>query len=73
MNEHEQYVVKAVDKRLASTSSRKDLMTQILRYKDETGIPIEETYENCSLLVGAGSETTATTLCGTTCHLLKHS
>ena len=60
-----------VRSRLATKTDRPDFMTYILRHNDERGMNEAELFSNASLLILAGSETTATALSGTTYHLLK--
>lgn len=61
------------DKRLAlGSDTRKDFMTYILRNnKDGKGMDHEEIHVNARALIVAGSETTATALCGFTFHLTR--
>lgn len=51
---------------------RDDFMDYILRHNDEKGLSRAEIASNASLLIIAGSETTATLLSGTTFHLLTN-
>lgn len=53
-----------VDKRIESKVDRLDLTTQLV--KPENGVPLNQIYGNCSALIVAGSETTATALSATT-------
>ena len=50
-------------------SDRKDFMSYILRHNDEKGMSEPEIKQVCSILMIAGSETTATLLSGVTYHL----
>ena len=61
-----------VDRRVASKSDRPDFLSYILKNKEEAAMPIQELYANSTLLVLAGSESTASGLAGMTFHLLKH-
>lgn len=56
----------------ASDTKSSDFMSYILRYNDERGMSRAEIIENSSLLITAGSETTATTLSGATYLLLTN-
>lgn len=53
-------------------NNSKDFMSYILRYNDERGMSRPEIIENSSLLIVAGSETTATLLSGVTYQLLTN-
>ncbi|KPA35153.1 isotrichodermin c-15 hydroxylase, partial [Fusarium langsethiae] len=55
-----------------SDTSSHDFMSYILRHNDEKGMSRAEIIETASLLIIAGSETTATLLSGTTYYLLKN-
>lgn len=61
-----------VMKRLDQGTSRPDFLSHILRHNDEKGMTVPEIIINSSLLIVAGSETTATLLSGATYHLLKN-
>ncbi|OBT98661.2 hypothetical protein VE01_03550 [Pseudogymnoascus verrucosus] len=61
-----------VMKRLEQGTSRPDFMSHILRHNDEKGMKVPEIITNSTLLIVAGSETTATLLSGATYHLLKN-
>lgn len=50
-----------VDRRISQKSQRPDFMKYILENNDKTGMSIEEIYSTVSLLVLAGSETSAST------------
>ncbi|KAK3984527.1 cytochrome P450 [Cladorrhinum sp. PSN332] len=52
--------------------TREDFMSHILRHNDEKGMSAGEIIENSSVLIIAGSETTATQLSGTTFYLLRN-
>jgi cytochrome P450 len=71
--EHYQFTEHAAGARLdAKDTNSQDFMSYILRYNDERGMSRPEILENSSLLIIAGSETTATLLSGATYHLLKN-
>ncbi|KAF4338053.1 Isotrichodermin C-15 hydroxylase [Fusarium beomiforme] len=53
-------------------TNSQDFMSYILRHNDEKGMSKLEIIENSSVLMTAGSETTATLLSGTTYFLLKN-
>lgn len=62
-----------VDKRRSMDTSRPDFMTFAQKHEDdEKGIPLAEMYASFFTIVGAGSETTATTLSGVTYFLTTH-
>ena len=61
-----------VDRRLASKSNHPDFLSYIINSKDGVEMPIQELYANSTLLVLAGSESTASGLAGITFQLLKH-
>ena len=61
-----------VDKRIASDSDRPDFMKYILQNNYEGGLSREEIDATTTLLVLAGSETSATTLTSATYFALKH-
>ncbi|KAH6957283.1 cytochrome P450 [Fusarium avenaceum] len=56
----------------AGDTKSNDFMSYILRYNDERGMSRAEIIENSSLLITAGSETTATLLSGATYLLLTN-
>ncbi|OBT62545.1 hypothetical protein VE03_07403 [Pseudogymnoascus sp. 23342-1-I1] len=70
--EHLQLTEGKVMTRLEQGTSRPDFMSHILRHNDEKGMKVPEIIVNSSLLIVAGSETTATLLSGATYHLLKN-
>ncbi|SPO05597.1 related to isotrichodermin C-15 hydroxylase (cytochrome P-450 monooxygenase CYP65A1) [Cephalotrichum gorgonifer] len=72
--EHHQLSHDTAVKRLDSgNTSREDFMSYILRHNDsEKGMTVGEIVENSSILIIAGSETTATLLSGATYYLLTH-
>lgn len=61
-----------VGKRLAMTTSRPDFMSYILRHNDERGMHQSEIETNATLLIQAGSETTATVLSAALFYLCTH-
>ncbi|KAH7317086.1 cytochrome P450 [Stachybotrys elegans] len=68
VQEHWQLSQETALRRINSKDSaeRNDFMSYILRYNDEKGMSQGEIIENTNILIIAGSETTATTLSGTT-------
>lgn len=64
--------VEKVDRRLASNSDRPDFLSYIIKGKDGVAMPLPELYANSTLIVLAGSESTASGLAGITFYLLKH-
>lgn len=64
--------VAKVDRRVASKSDRPDFLSYIIKSKDGVAMPMQELYANSTLLVLAGSESTASGLAGITFQLLKH-
>ncbi|ELR05414.1 hypothetical protein VC83_03574 [Pseudogymnoascus destructans] len=71
-SENLQLTKQKVMKRLEQGTSRPDFMSHILRHNDEKGMKVPEIITNSTLLIVAGSETTATLLSGATYHLLKN-
>ncbi|GKU08617.1 unnamed protein product [Fusarium langsethiae] len=70
---HYQFTAHAALARIdANDTKSQDFMSYILRHNDEKGMSKAEIIENASLLIIAGSETTATLLSGTTYYLLKN-
>lgn len=61
-----------VDKRIAQGQTRPDIMSAILRNKDQIGLTQEELYSNAALLIFAGSQTSALTCGSVTWFLLKN-
>ena len=61
-----------VDRRIASKSDHPDFLSYIIKNKEGIAMPIEELYANSTLIVLAGSESTASGLAGITFQLLKH-
>lgn len=71
--EHWELSRQTAQRRLDSGNvSREDFMSYILRHNDEKGMTPLEIIENSSILIVAGSETTATQLSGTTFRLLTN-
>ncbi|CAG9938600.1 unnamed protein product [Clonostachys rosea f. rosea IK726] len=71
--EHYQLTQQTALKRVElGKTDREDFMSYILRHNDEKGLTKGELVENASVLIIAGSETTATQLSGTTYHLLTN-
>ncbi|KAI7787587.1 isotrichodermin c-15 hydroxylase [Diaporthe eres] len=64
--------IERVDKRLQQTTDRPDFMSYILNADGEKGMTLEETYTAAQVLIVAGSETSATALCGATYLLLSN-
>ena len=60
-----------VDRRIASKSDHPDFLSYIIKNKAGVSMPIQELYANSTLIVLAGSESTASGLAGITFHLLK--
>ena len=74
--ENHEYAVAKIDQRLVNESERPDFWDKVLIHNKEgrgTGMTRDEMVSNASLLVLAGSETTATLLSGVTYLLLSHS
>ena len=61
-----------VDRRIASKTDHPDFLSYIIKGKEGISMPIQELYANSTLIVLAGSESTASGLAGTTFQLLKH-
>ncbi|KAK6386250.1 Sir2 histone deacetylase Hst2 [Exophiala oligosperma] len=75
--EHWGYTAKRVDKRLAQTPVRPDLWTRILEsggdpHAPESSFPIGEHHAIAAIFMIGGTETTATSLSGTTYYLLRN-
>ncbi|UKZ78942.1 hypothetical protein TrVFT333_006689 [Trichoderma virens FT-333] len=64
--EHHELAAEKVRKRQSNDSDRKDFMTSMLAKKGKDALTFEELKLNASLLVRAGSETTATVLSAVT-------
>ncbi|CAL8577374.1 hypothetical protein XPA_003205 [Xanthoria parietina] len=61
-----------VEKRLDAKTDRKDIMTYVLRHNDDRGMSRAEIIDNSRTMLNAGSETTSSTLAGTTYYLLQN-
>ncbi|KAK4062902.1 hypothetical protein Trihar35433_8697 [Trichoderma harzianum] len=70
--EHYQLTQEKVNKRLAETEPRSDFMEVMTKREGAMKFSYPELLDNASLLIIAGSETTATTLSGVTYLLLTH-
>ncbi|KAH7071327.1 cytochrome P450 monooxygenase-like protein [Paraphoma chrysanthemicola] len=68
---HVNYTKAKTARRLATKTDRKDFLSYILRYNDERGMTHEEIKNTSSILIIAGSETSATLLSGAVYYLLK--
>ena len=71
---HFTFAAERVEARMSREIDRKDFLWYILRHneKDGRGLSREEIYSNSGFLIGAGSETTATTLAGAAYYLLNN-
>ncbi|GFP52263.1 trichothecene C-15 hydroxylase [Trichoderma asperellum] len=69
---HFQLTQEKVNKRLADTNPRPDFMEVMTKREGDMKFSYPELVDNASLLIIAGSETTATTLSGVTYMLLTH-
>ena len=69
---HYQMSKDKVTQRLATTTARPDFISYILRYNDERGMQQSEIEVNASIIIQAGSETTATVLAACVYYLQKH-
>jgi cytochrome P450 len=68
-----QNTVDKVNKRLEMKTERPDMLGMMLKHKEEgADMTMDELYANADLLMIAGTETTATSLCGLTWHLLNN-
>lgn len=73
MQDHKNFTSERVDKRLHKKDARPDIWGLVLqRDGSESGLTRHEMYENASVLMVAGTETTATLLSGLTYYLLKN-
>jgi len=69
---HIQLAVEKANKRLANKTQRPDFMTHVISMSGtEQGMTDDEIRTNANILISAGSETTATALCGVTYYLLR--
>ena len=71
-NDHQSLSTAKIEARLSADVDRPDFTSYILRHNDEKGMSRGEMHSNASLLILAGSETTATLLSGLTYYLLKN-
>ncbi|KAB8337298.1 hypothetical protein FH972_021599 [Carpinus fangiana] len=71
-NAHMGRTITKVKQRLKLQTDRADFLQYIQRHNDEKGMNEKEIISNSSILILAGSETTATALSGTTYWLLKN-
>lgn len=69
---HMEFTRNKVDTRIAQGETRPDLMSAILENNHQGGLTLEELYSNASLLVHAGSQTSAVTCGSVTWFLLKN-
>lgn len=68
-----QNTVDKVNKRLEMKTERPDMLGLMLKHKEEGAeMTMDELYANADLLMIAGTETTATSLCGLTWYLLNN-
>ncbi|KAM3070596.1 hypothetical protein ACMFMF_008049 [Clarireedia jacksonii] len=73
LEHHIELAREKAERRMATETDRPDFMSYILRYNDEdNGMTPEEIKENANVLIGAGSETTASLLNGVTYFLLQN-
>ena len=74
MRQHQQLVIEKVDKRLTRKTDRKDFTEFILNYQNTNDEKMSkgEMYSNLSLLIMAGSDTSATAMSGTLYHLARN-
>ncbi|KAF2869677.1 isotrichodermin C-15 hydroxylase [Massariosphaeria phaeospora] len=70
--DHYQQIVDKVQRRLNWELERPDLMSHVMEGKGTSGLPIGNINTTFMVLTTAGSETTATTLCGTLNYLISH-
>ncbi|KAI1381281.1 putative cytochrome P450 [Hypoxylon crocopeplum] len=68
---HTGYTRAKVQRRLESTSSRQDFLTNVVEKVKSSDVPLEEMAAHSSTLIIAGGETTATTLAAVMYYLLK--
>ncbi|KAK6193402.1 hypothetical protein LQW54_012497 [Pestalotiopsis sp. IQ-011] len=73
LRDHQELTRKTAMRRIEEGGTeREDFMSYILKHNDEKGLTVPEIVENSSILIIAGSETTATQLSGTTFQLLTN-
>lgn len=70
--DHLRSVSDNVDQRLKERPERPDFLSYILKHNDEKGMSLPELKANASLLLGAGSFSTATVLCGAVYYLCRN-
>lgn len=70
--DHDEMTRQKVKERLDTPTDRADFLSYVLKHNDEKGMTEAELIANSSLLILAGSETSATALSGTTYLLLKN-
>ena len=66
------FVDKKIAWRMSMETTRPDFMSFIMRHQDEKGMTIKEIESSLNSFMVAGSETSATMLCGTTLMLIQH-
>lgn len=69
---HMEFTRNKVDTRIAQGETRPDLMSAILENNHQGGLTLEELYSNASLIVHAGSQTSAVACGSVTWFLLKN-
>ncbi|KAL2008516.1 hypothetical protein VTN00DRAFT_6710 [Thermoascus crustaceus] len=70
--DHYQQIVDKVQRRLNWELERPDIMSHVINKNGEIGLPIGEINATFMILTTAGSETTATVLCGTLNYLVTY-
>ncbi|KAK3689203.1 cytochrome p450 monooxygenase [Podospora appendiculata] len=70
--EHQKRTLQKLRRRMAGDPDRPDLIQGLLKNKDAWNMSIERLQVNAGTLIVAGSETTATLLCGATYLLLRN-
>ncbi|KAF2685242.1 cytochrome P450 monooxygenase-like protein [Lentithecium fluviatile CBS 122367] len=68
----EMYTVQKTEKRMNTTTDRKDFVSYILKHNDGKGMTRDEIMKTMGVLIIAGSETSATLLSGAVFYLLKN-
>ena len=71
-SEHGKLDCDKVDRRIASKADHPDFLFYIIKNRQGVAMPIQELYANSTLIVLAGSKSTASGLAGITFQLLKH-